>query len=111
MWPECTDPQKFIHEDVAIAAYLILVWHKEREELKLGEDYKQSFIDIGCGNGLLVYLLASEGYPGKGIDIRARKIWSCYPSEIQLEVFVFISPIKRFVLNKSFFKGFYFGPI
>ena len=86
MWPECTDPQKFIHEDVAIATYLILLWRQEREDLKLDVDYKQSFIDIGCGNGLLVYLLASEGYPGKGIDIRARKIWSFYPPEVKLEV-------------------------
>lgn len=86
IWPECTDPQKFIHEDVAIAAYLILLWRQEREALQLGEDYRQSFIDIGCGNGLLVYLLASEGFKGKGIDIRARKIWSFYPKHVHLEV-------------------------
>lgn len=86
MWPECTDPQKFIHEDVAIASYLILLWRQERERLQLDSNYRQTFIDIGCGNGLLVYLLTSEGYQGKGIDIRARKIWSLYPPEIQLEV-------------------------
>lgn len=86
IWPECTDPQKFIHEDVAIAAYLVLLWRQEREALQLGEDYRQSFIDIGCGNGLLVYLLASEGFKGKGIDIRARKIWSFYPKHVHLEV-------------------------
>ena len=34
------------------------------------------FIDIGCGNGLLVYLLVKEGHIGKGIDIRRRNIWS-----------------------------------
>ena len=86
IWPECTDPQKFIHEDVAIAAYLLLIWRKERIDLGLPPDHRQSFVDIGCGNGLLVYLLASEGHPGKGIDIRSRKIWSLYPPEINLEV-------------------------
>lgn len=85
IWPECTDPQKFIHEDVAIAAYLLLIWRKEREDLGLPPDYRQSFLDIGCGNGLLVFLLASEGHPGKGLDIRSRKIWSLYPPEIRLE--------------------------
>jgi len=86
IWPECTDPQKFIHEDVAIAAYLIQLWRQESRELGLDVNYRQSFFDIGCGNGLLVYLLTCEGYPGKGIDIRARKIWSLYPPEVQLEV-------------------------
>nr|CAG4643282.1 EOG090X07W1 [Ilyocryptus agilis] len=87
IWPECTDPQKFIHEDVAIATYLILLWRQEREELlPHDKDYRQSFFDIGCGNGLLVYLLTSEGHPGKGIDIRPRKIWSLYPPEVKLEV-------------------------
>lgn len=35
----------------------------------------QSFVDLGCGNGLLTHLLVSEGHPGKGIDIAKRKIW------------------------------------
>nr|CAG4646338.1 EOG090X07W1 [Macrothrix elegans] len=86
VWPECTDPEKFIHEDIAIATYLILVWRKEHEKLNLDSSYKQSFLDIGCGNGLLVYLLNSEGYPGKGIDIRSRKIWALYPPGVNLEV-------------------------
>ena len=37
----------------------------EREELG-GPQQKQSFVDLGCGNGLLVYLLASEGVSGRG---------------------------------------------
>ena len=36
----------------------------EREEL--GQERRQSFVDLGCGNGLLVYLLASEGVSGGG---------------------------------------------
>jgi tRNASer (uridine44-2'-O)-methyltransferase len=58
-WPEATDPHKFVYEDIAIATYLILLWEEEKKELALTE--KQTFIDLGCGNGLLVYLLSSEG--------------------------------------------------
>ena len=36
-----------------------LLWEKERDELQLSK--KQTFIDLGCGNGLLVYLLTAEG--------------------------------------------------
>ena len=25
-WPEVTDPQKFVYEDIAIAAYLLVLW-------------------------------------------------------------------------------------
>ena len=64
----------------------MLIWRQERAVLNLPAEYRQSYLDIGCGNGLLVYLLSSEGHPGKGIDIRARKIWSLYPAEIKLEV-------------------------
>lgn len=71
-WTECTDPQKYVFEDLAIATYLLLLWQKYSE----GE---QNFYDLGCGNGLLVYILASEGHRGTGIDIRKRKIWDVYP--------------------------------
>ena len=35
-------------------------------------------MDLGCGNGLLVYLLNSEGYSGVGLDVRKRKIWDLF---------------------------------
>ena len=41
------------------------------------------FVDIGCGNGLLVYILISEGYPGFGFDARERKTWETFPSEVR----------------------------
>ncbi|KAG8629283.1 hypothetical protein KVT40_003148 [Elsinoe batatas] len=41
------------------------------------------FVDIGCGNGLLVHLLRSEGYEGWGFDVRARKSWAHYPQHVQ----------------------------
>jgi tRNASer (uridine44-2'-O)-methyltransferase len=36
------------------------------------------FVDIGCGNGLLVHILQSEGYMGWGFDARERKSWAQY---------------------------------
>lgn len=78
IWPEQTDPLKFVHEDVAIASYLILLWREERR--RLNTDRLQSFVDLGCGNGLLVYILSSEGHHGYGIDVRKRGIWDLYPS-------------------------------
>ncbi|XP_014211766.1 probable tRNA (uracil-O(2)-)-methyltransferase [Copidosoma floridanum] len=84
IWPENTDPLKFVYEDVAIATYLLLLWEIERERLGIHE--KQSFLDLGCGNGLLVHILNSEGYPGLGIDLRKRKIWDLYPETTKLEV-------------------------
>ncbi|XP_054656398.1 probable tRNA (uracil-O(2)-)-methyltransferase isoform X2 [Dunckerocampus dactyliophorus] len=47
VWPEVTDPEKFVYEDVAIATYLL--------------------------------------HPGKGIDVRKRKIWDMYDSNTLLE--------------------------
>lgn len=83
MWTnagESTDPLKFIHEDLAIAAYLICLWQNE-------ENFNgsfQAFADLGCGNGLLVYILQQEGFHGYGYDIRARKLWSQFPSSTNL---------------------------
>nr|CAD7446095.1 unnamed protein product [Timema bartmani] len=85
IWPEVTDPHKFVYEDVAIATYLLLVWKKEREHKGLS-DRKQYFVDLGCGNGLLVHILTQEGHPGLGLDVRRRRIWDMYPSSTKLEV-------------------------
>ncbi|XP_046741159.1 probable tRNA (uracil-O(2)-)-methyltransferase [Diprion similis] len=84
VWPENTDPAKFVYEDVAIATYLLLIWEMERATRDIKE--KQSFVDLGCGNGLLVHILASEGHPGFGIDLRKRGIWDLYPKSTRLEV-------------------------
>ena len=48
MWDECTDPAKFVYEDIAIAAYLLVLWEAERRERGMP---MQTFIDLGCGNG------------------------------------------------------------
>jgi len=81
-WEESTDPHKFIFEDIGIASFLIGVW--EEEEKKFGLKKKQSFVDLGCGNGFLVYLLSMEGYQGRGIDLKKRKVWDKYPPSITL---------------------------
>ncbi|KAF9650482.1 DUF1613-domain-containing protein [Thelephora ganbajun] len=46
------------------------------------------FIDLGCGNGLLVHILLSEGYQGFGVDVRARTSWSHYPLSTQRHLHV-----------------------
>lgn len=84
---ETTDPLKFVFEDIAIASYLIVLW--EQQNQREGKDRKQSFVDIGCGNGLLVYLLTLEGYKGLGIDLRKRNIWDKYQPSVDLREQVF----------------------
>lgn len=75
-WVESTDPRKHVFEDLAIASFLIELWAQEPEK-----DY--FFVDVGCGNGLLVFILLMEGFSGMGIDARARKSWAHYPAPIQ----------------------------
>ncbi|KAL2078955.1 hypothetical protein ACEWY4_024699 [Coilia grayii] len=83
VWPEVTDPEKFVFEDVAIATYLLVLWEEERAEKGLTD--RQSFVDLGCGNGLLVHILTNEGHPGKGMDVRKRNIWDMYGPQTHLE--------------------------
>nr|XP_033806053.1 probable tRNA (uracil-O(2)-)-methyltransferase isoform X2 [Geotrypetes seraphini] len=60
-----------------------ILWEDERIEKVLTK--KQSFVDLGCGNGLLVHILSNEGHPGRGIDVRRRKIWDMYGPETHLQ--------------------------
>lgn len=103
-WAEQTDPTKHVFEDLGIAAFLIELWKEtydtgdytpdpiEQSNIALsppdtGERRSQGrfpgFVDIGCGNGVLVYVLVSEGYPGWGFDARRRKTWASFAPEIQ----------------------------
>ncbi|KAJ1728684.1 tRNA(Ser) Um(44) 2'-O-methyltransferase [Coemansia biformis] len=79
-WPEQTDPQKFVFEDIAIASWLICLWEQGGSRAMP----KPTFADLGCGNGFLVYLLTSEGYSGYGVDQSARKIWTQYGIQVDL---------------------------
>ena len=75
-WVETTDPLKHVFEDISLAAFLILLWSK-------GHGKETKFVDIGCGNGVLVYLLAMEEYEGYGFDARRRKSWAIFPRHVQ----------------------------
>jgi len=75
-WVEVTDPLKHVFEDISLAAFLILLWSQSR-----GKETR--FVDIGCGNGVLVYVLIMEGYEGYGFDARRRKSWTIFPQHVQ----------------------------
>jgi tRNASer (uridine44-2'-O)-methyltransferase len=60
--------------------------NKDQQEKKRREEAQQAFpgfVDIGCGNGLLVWILNQEGWKGWGFDARRRKTWSTFAPEIQ----------------------------
>ncbi|CCE62335.1 hypothetical protein TPHA_0C01790 [Tetrapisispora phaffii CBS 4417] len=79
-WKESTDPKKHVFEDIAIAAFLLELWNKI-----YGPDFKNKmqFRDLGCGNGVLCYILIEEGCKGIGIDARHRKSWAMYPTTVR----------------------------
>ncbi|PON22710.1 hypothetical protein TGAM01_v208396 [Trichoderma gamsii] len=74
-WAEKTDPSKHVFEDLGIAAFLIELWN---DMYPKDTTTFPGFVDIGCGNGLLVALLTREGYSGWGFDARERKSWAQY---------------------------------
>jgi tRNASer (uridine44-2'-O)-methyltransferase len=78
-WAEATDPLKHVFEDLGIAAFLIELWADMYTDTPF-----PGFVDIGCGNGLLVYILNQEGYAGWGFDARARKSWEAYNARVQI---------------------------
>lgn len=72
-WAESTDPGKHVFEDLGIAAFLMELWADMYDP-----GHFPGFVDVGCGNGLLVYILVQEGYAGWGFDAQARKSWAQY---------------------------------
>ncbi|PLB38993.1 tRNA (uracil) methyltransferase [Aspergillus candidus] len=89
-WVEDTEPSKHVFEDLAIAAFLIELWRSmygavpgdERDSTQSGDVFP-GFVDVACGNGLLVYVLLQEGYSGWGFDARARKTWGIFPEDVR----------------------------
>jgi len=97
-WVEQTPPEKHVFEDLGIAAWLIELW-SDVYASNLPTDKDSSprtdsasattkapfpgFVDIGCGNGVLVYILLLEGFKGWGFDARHRKTWTTLPSWVQ----------------------------
>lgn len=93
-WVEKTEPSKHAFEDLGIAAFLIELWkdmYRDNISWRNGgevdhEDGKPlfpGFVDIGCGNGVLVDVLLREGYQGWGFDARRRKTWETFDAFIQ----------------------------
>ncbi|CAO1625067.1 unnamed protein product [Parajaminaea phylloscopi] len=101
-WQEGTDAEKHVHEDVALAAWLMCFWRQRfgsqdrQTPVQIGlqrrpwlTDHESwprppgGFVDVGCGNGLLVWLLTNEGYAGLGFDLRPRKSWALWQRDSQ----------------------------
>ena len=93
-WVEKTEPSKHVFEDLGIAAFLIELW---KNMYNTGNDLAgrdgggpddtrgafPGFVDIGCGNGVLVDILLREGYSGWGFDARKRKTWDTFDISTQ----------------------------
>lgn len=90
-WVEETEPSKHVFEDLAIAAFFIELWRNmygvapvgERGDKEGCEATFPGFVDVACGNGVLVYVLRMEGYRGWGFDARRRKSWGIFPESVQ----------------------------
>ncbi|KAK1138431.1 tRNA(Ser) Um(44) 2'-O-methyltransferase [Aspergillus melleus] len=106
-WVESTEPSKHVFEDLSITAFLIELWRsmygvcpadertgqapsRQGDDARPGDEdptLQQSdfpgFVDVACGNGVLVYVLLMEGYKGWGFDARRRKTWSIFPADVQ----------------------------
>jgi tRNASer (uridine44-2'-O)-methyltransferase len=90
-WVESTEPSKHVFEDLSITAFLIELWRNmygvapksEQTEDEKEEKLFPGFVDVACGNGVLVYILLMEGYKGWGFDARRRKTWSIFPDWVQ----------------------------
>ncbi|KAL1624838.1 tRNA(Ser) Um(44) 2'-O-methyltransferase [Diplodia seriata] len=104
-WVEQTPPGKHVFEDLGIAAFLLELWRdmyatpiaddaggtsSKNEEEGARPHAKESnkppfpgFVDIGCGNGVLVHVLRAEGYPGWGFDARRRKTWDTFAPAVR----------------------------
>ncbi|KAF2237904.1 DUF1613-domain-containing protein [Viridothelium virens] len=77
-WAEVTDLRKHVFEDLGIAAFLTCLW----DDIGKGKGNFPGFVDIGCGNGVLVNVLIREGWEGWGFDARRRKSWDGFPEEV-----------------------------
>ncbi|PLN86074.1 hypothetical protein BDW42DRAFT_201093 [Aspergillus taichungensis] len=93
-WVEDTEPSKHVFEDLAIAAFLIELWRSMYGAVPADERGSDGngdggagcfpgFVDVACGNGLLVYVLLQEGYSGWGFDARQRKTWGIFPEDVR----------------------------
>ncbi|KAJ5194453.1 tRNA (uracil-O(2)-)-methyltransferase [Penicillium cf. griseofulvum] len=95
-WVEQLESPNQILEQLSLAACLIELWKNMYNTSTEQQSSKPTpfpgFVDIACGNGILVYILLTEGYKGVGYDACRRKTWATFPAEIQkcLEERIFI---------------------
>lgn len=112
-WQETTDPAKHVFEDLAISAFLMELWADMYGDGSTGYNATETtavapfkfpgFVDIGCGNGLLVHLLNEEGYRGWGFDARRRRSWKQYGNDGKAEDAEL--PLREALLLPSFLVG------
>ena len=99
-WVEQLESPNQALEQLSLAACLIELWRSMYGAIPATEQDQSSrdtlpfpgFVDLACGNGILVYVLLMEGYKGLGFDACRRKSWETFPAEIQecLEERIFI---------------------
>ena len=99
-WVEQLESPNQALEQLSLAACLIELWRSmygtrpatEQEQSLKNTASFPGFVDLACGNGILVYVLLMEGYKGVGFDACRRKSWETFPVEIQecLEERIFI---------------------
>lgn len=102
-WVEQTEPSKHVFEELGIAAFLIELWKDmypggggggegevevngftiRKGHVKDVASSFPGFVDLGCGNGVLVDVLIREGYHGWGLDARRRKTWATFTRGVQ----------------------------
>ena len=85
-WVETTDPAKQVFEQIGIAAFLLELWndmYAPSNSIRSDKPPFPGFVDIGCGNGILLEILLSEGRSGWGLEGHKRKTWSTLSSKSQ----------------------------
>ena len=84
-WVEQLESPNQVLEQLSLAACLIELWKSmcKTESENESQPIVPNFVDIACGNGILVYVLRMEGYEGSGYDASRRKSWSTFPPWIQ----------------------------
>ncbi|KGO68140.1 tRNA (uracil-O(2)-)-methyltransferase [Penicillium italicum] len=99
-WVEQLESPNQALEQLSLAACLIELWRSmygaqpatEQEQPSKNTVPFPGFVDLACGNGILVYILLMEGYKGLGFDACRRMTWETFPAEVQecLEEKIFI---------------------
>ncbi|OQE42312.1 hypothetical protein PENCOP_c004G00263 [Penicillium coprophilum] len=90
-WVEQLESPNQVLEQLSLAACLIELWRSmygavpatEQEQSSKSTALFPGFVDLACGNGILVYILLMEGYNGLGFDACRRKSWETFPTEVQ----------------------------